>query len=851
MLNFSSALAARIESSHLFQNAFTQLQSQSLSSLFDSQATLDTALVAKLTQAAIAFSRSSEARHLMLAQEIAYALKACDTQSELSEVWRHILAEIGNFPAGDYISAQPLANQKLPLFLKLRQASRRIENTISLLGRDVVLTDFQASIWYGLHENQFLNVSAPTSAGKSFLVQTYLQGQITEDVETKNIVYIVPSRSLIYEVQASLTLGLDSLREKVVVTSVPQLHEELYAGKSLVFVLTQERLQTILNETDLVFDLIIVDEAQQIADDARGILLLGCLENVMMRSPAAKLLLITPSTKDASTISPLLGIESMTTVRGLIRPVRQNLLFVDCTGSRNSKALEVSLYRKDKPRLPLGSISTKRSIKKEDKLVTAVLELGKEGQSIVYAWGPAASDRAALELSSELPFNEEGENSKLEELADFVAKHIHPDFALAKVLRHGVGIHYGRLPTIISKAIEEYFDAGYIKYLVCTSTLLQGVNLPARNIFLNNPKKGTAGPLEANEFWNLAGRAGRLKRDTHGNVFLVDYHDWECQPVEVAQTTEVEPSICDALSSKQEAILAYALDPEHVSGNKDMELAESVFARLFVDARDQVMDRTVIRALSRHPDVDVSALKVAIEQSLGKVSLPTELLRKNSLISPLRQQKLYDYFRKSVQEGKLNSLIPLHPWQNFPDPKDRLEEVFHAIHVHLEGKSTNEQKYYGWFAIAWMRGESLRSFIDNEISYRKKKNPEIIFDGKRIGSLARSVMDNIENKLRFHYVKYLRCYIDILEYFLVSIGFAKTQEIPPLPLFLELGASQKTMVSAMELGMSRIAAIEVSALLAWDKDVIYVKNALQSSNFPGGKLSEFVRRELGRLGLLA
>ena len=851
MANFSSALASRIETSPLFREALANLQQQSLAPLLGMAPKMEQKEAAKLTEAALAFARSGEHRHVELAQEITYALAACDSDSALRGAWRHVLAEIGNFPAGDYISRLPLAEENLPLILKLKEASRRDENTISVLDREIVLTDFQADVWIGLQNSQFLNVSAPTSAGKSFLVQAFLQKVIASSLQQKNIAYLVPSRALIYEVQGDLTRALKAIGDRAVVTSVPQIHEELHDQKSLVFVLTQERMQTVLNETGLVFDMIIVDEAQQIADDERGMLLLGCLETALSRSPLTKVLLITPSSKNARTIAPLLGLPSIQTIVSAVRPVRQNLLFVGCSGAGKERGIDVKLYRPEGSPLSLGKMLTKRSTAKAERLLTSALELGKEGQSIIYASRPSVADTLALKLADAFPESNIDPGSPLDELATFVAKHIHPQFSLAKVLRKGVGVHYGRLPTTISKAVEEYFDAGHIKYLVCTTTLLQGVNLPARNIFLQNPKKGTAGPLEANEFWNLAGRAGRLKRDTHGNVFLIDYEDWDSNPISDEQVTDVEPSICEALGAKQNSVLAFALDSDHLSGQKGFALAESVFSRLFVDARDGTLDQTLSRALSRFPGVDVRDLKSAVFANLEKVTLPTALLRRNALISPLRQQKLYDHFSQQLANGMLESLVPAHPWQTFPNPKVRLETIFRAIHEHLEGRTTNEETYFGWFALSWMRGEPLSSLIANRIAWEQSKaDPNTPFEGRKIGSIARNVMEQIETRLRFHYVKYLRCYLDVLQHRLSEIGFEEL-DIPPIPLFLELGASAKTMVSAMELGMSRIAAMEVSNILPRDRDAVYVRSELKSPHLNKGKLSSFVLRELDRLGLLA
>ncbi|MGN5476906.1 DEAD/DEAH box helicase [Cupriavidus basilensis] len=142
---------------------------------------------------------------------------------------------------------------------------------------------------------------APTSAGKSFLVQMYLLDELANTQTTRNIVYLVPSRSLIFECRPASHTRLKPLADRVVVSSVPQVNDDLHAGKSLVFVLTQERLQTILNESTIEFDVVIVDEAQQIGDADRGILLLGCLEDALARHPESKMLFITPSSKDART----------------------------------------------------------------------------------------------------------------------------------------------------------------------------------------------------------------------------------------------------------------------------------------------------------------------------------------------------------------------------------------------------------------------------------------------------------------------------------------------------------------------------------------------------------------------
>lgn len=63
-----------------------------------------------------------------------------------------------------------------------------------------------------------------------------------------------------------------------------------------------------------------------------------------------------------------------------------------------------------------------------------------------------------------------------------------------------------------------------IDYLFCTSTLLEGVNLPAKNIFILSNAIGST-KFNSIDFWNLAGRAGRLTKELSGNIICLRYID--------------------------------------------------------------------------------------------------------------------------------------------------------------------------------------------------------------------------------------------------------------------------------------------------------------------------------------
>ena len=80
--------------------------------------------------------------------------------------------------------------------------------------------------------------------------------------------------------------------------------------------------------------------------------------------------------------------------------------------------------------------------------------------------------------------------------------------------------HIGFLPSKVRKLIEKLFRERKIKYLFCTSTVIEGVNLPADNLFILSLCNGQPklSPIELN---NLMGRAGRIRYSIYGNIYFV------------------------------------------------------------------------------------------------------------------------------------------------------------------------------------------------------------------------------------------------------------------------------------------------------------------------------------------
>ena len=105
-----------------------------------------------------------------------------------------------------------------------------------------------------------------------------------------------------------------------------------------------------------------------------------------------------------------------------------------------------------------------------------------------------------------------------------IKQEVHGDYFLAEIITKGVAYNIGYLPSAIRMRIEELFRKGSITTIFCTSTLVEGVNMPADNLFITNYKKGYA-YMDAVDFRNLIGRVGRIEYNLYGKVFLVSMNE--------------------------------------------------------------------------------------------------------------------------------------------------------------------------------------------------------------------------------------------------------------------------------------------------------------------------------------
>ena len=136
--------------------------------------------------------------------------------------------------------------------------------------------------------------------------------------------------------------------------------------------------------------------------------------------------------------------------------------------------------------------------------------------TLIYCASPASARRVAAALAASNPA---AKSKSVLDAAEWIAENYHPDWALVRALQYGIGVHHGKVPRSLSQYLVRAFNQGAIKYLVCTSTLIEGVNTKAKNVIIYDNRVATK-KFDYFTFNNIRGRSGRMFKHFVGKVFV-------------------------------------------------------------------------------------------------------------------------------------------------------------------------------------------------------------------------------------------------------------------------------------------------------------------------------------------
>lgn len=580
----------------------------------------------------------------------------------------------------------------------------------------------------------YFSYSGPTSMGKSLIMRVFIKQQVLNDTGF-NFALLVPTKALINEVKSNIIQDLgDSLKDKnyrVISSARDTLLEQ---DHHFVFVVTPERfLHLITSRPDLKIDYLFVDEAHKISSKGgRSAFYYKVVDKLSERDDRPHVIFASPNIPNPEIYLKLIPEAEQQNLKGLMSkyaPVSQLKYVVDFVDR------EILMYNDRKA----GDGEKTKSISRipaSMRLSDVVTTVGVGKQNVIYC---SSKDRAvefAQEYARSLP---QLNIPELNSLSSDIQNQVHNEYYLAKLIKKGVAYHVGYLPASIRLRIEKCFKDKLIHTVFCTSTLVEGVNLPADNLFITSYKNGNANMTQV-EFRNLIGRVGRIEYNLYGNVFLVRLSSDLAQEKFIklleGEVPEQKLSIATELTKRQKrAVIDYLLD-------SDIKLGDS----WKTESRE---DYSLMRKFSLMFLRDISNGKNSlVRQEFEGLMQPGELERiKSNFVGKPPSDNInmsFDQYENLEMAIKNGLEFPTVDEEKGIDPDEllrfleRLSRIFMWDHYesHTLGKRNRDGEHakLRWYAVVlsqWIGGYGLARIISSSLRYKEKYPQTGVWSGDR------------------------------------------------------------------------------------------------------------------------
>lgn len=613
----------------------------------------------------------------------------------------------------------------------------QLNNEVNIGDRKYLLTNFQKKIWDSMDNDKILGISAPTSAGKSFVILLKIVNRLqTENID---IVYIVPTLSLLNQVMEDFNreLKANGVKDYWITNS--------FDGKQVkdrknIYVMTQEKAIAAFDNFEEAFSkklILVADEIQNIErieedSDQRAKILFDTLVEFRYKDNVDKIIISGPRIEEIDKVGEsIFGIETINHTTN-ISPVL-NLTYSIKKKDKRYFLKQYCILTKNPLVIEIENINLIKCYGKKiytndylEFLNCIVNKIGRNSQNIIFA--PTSTTARKIAVALEFPVTQYNSD-----LVEYYRNSVSENYSLCETLMKGVAYHHGKLPLHVRRTLEVAIANKNVSNVVCTTTLLQGVNLPAQNIFIRNPhlyikKTSEAVELTNYEMANLRGRAGRLLKDYVGRTFVLDEDAFaETEGYERIELFEDESK--ELSTGYEQKFQEYKLEIEDALKN-DRVVNETMknYGYIISYIRQSIL-RYGKDSRDRMKNVGIKLTQkqiAAIILKLEKLSIPKEVCYKNRYWDPFVLEKIYTDFNLIVpktpsEKGAKNKLDKILKWL-----RDKEETAFmynkYIPSLYQNGKSRSIMVSLG---LQWANGIKLYDIFNND-RYKRDSGAEKI-----------------------------------------------------------------------------------------------------------------------------
>lgn len=755
---------------------------------------------------------------------------------EVLKVCYILFSRLGNLTATKFLKSLYFNQEDNPVkliseydfgdFLSYELLFEREKKIISLDSNSFLVTDFQKDLWEELNNISEIAISAPTSSGKSFIIKQYLINEFFHKKEFKAL-YIVPSRALINQVSEEFKSELnDDVRVK---TSVTDENED---SAKEIYILTPERCIKLL-DIDIKIDFVFIDEVQGVEDIlGRGLTFEYVFNEISLKFGSAKLVSAGPNINNPSSTFAEIFERECSTIETKLSPVFQ--LKITLQNIQESKFdIFIQTDRGAYQKFVQDFKYNFKNKSKGETVAQLVKFIAPQDSNIVFVHDGFYAQKWAVIYANIIEEDDELDD-EVKELIDFLTEDIHKKYYLIECLKKKVAYHHSTLPDIVRKEIEELYTNEKLSTIYCTSTLLEGINLPANNLFTFQPKKRNI-PLSKFEFGNLIGRAGRIKSSLYGTIYYIqnnndnlsasDYYDAEYdKEIEIFSSNAINSLNVDDLDMPTDQI-----DKGNQIETKKAQQISIFLKHKYLKGEDYALKYLKNKIFSEE---EIITAMEYLKNNLNVIEIPRRVLMKNPSIDPILQNQLYVGIKNDdIREWVLNKnsnftqflesekieILPIYNrpfyWQ-LVNIVVKLNEIFNLFD---EGFKKHNQRWLTAKSISlqakkWLSGSPIGQIIKQNIDYLSGLNNIYKIDSEDLEDVNRVINDTIRynsNITTYLLPKYVKVLVDVLDELLTDEQKEEYKLTMSLPTMLELGTQEPLIIQLISSGITRSVAIQI------------------------------------------
>ena len=696
-------------------------------------------------------------------QIITYLNPVYNSNPLYKTISKAVYSNLGNFPAILYLEDKNNNNATLPFDRFFEVEAKKLIQIVPG-SNNLIFTDSQYKLYTLLKNSVEFSFSGPTSMGKSFIIKAFISKAI-ENSPPENLAIIVPTRALINQFTIDLKREmkgvLERYRYKVVTNSniSDLVSDEPF---NYILVLTPERLISFITQKqNPPIGFLFVDEAHKLAQnkDSRSVTTYTAIEKTIKKYGNIKLYFASPNVANPEVFLNLFHRNNKSNYfKTNESPVAQNLYLIDI----DEQSIELI---KDNDEF---NVEAESFFKEGITIFDVILKLGGSQNNLIYCNSKNKTISKAQKFAQYV--SKPNEISKeIRKAVRQIKTYIHEEYFLADLISKGIGYHFGNLPQLIRNLVEELYKNEHINNVFCTSTLLEGVNMPTQNLFILDNKKGSNTALTPIDFWNLSGRAGRLTKELLGNVYCIKYEECKWEDRTLLKKTEIElkPTVTDRIERNLKKI-EKIISETNISGTETEKEILNYIANIIC------VDTLEVKSNYKSPLIEqLIALnkEKIIKLAKSKVSdfiIPHEILNANESIKLTTQNRVYKKLKNRLKRGREIKLPSKIDYETCLEILKDLYNLYDWSNAEKRVQHENSLTYFAMLMNQWINDISLSQIIKQSIDYYYRSGKEIWINFQKeqfninnkwhVNTVIENVIDDIERVLRFIFEKYFNHY---------------------------------------------------------------------------------------------